>query len=218
MNAEIINSLTTYSVELGSIIAIIAVGLGIKYMRPFSKHRPATTQHTELLTQTVSKDFVNLTVQTAEINDSKLFFSSGAKKPKLDDNMNNGNKIKSTNKETRDIEAEMRMIAQQSEEADRLANENNNDKEEFWNEFSKVMTGNTQQNNTQKNTTQINNNTHSVWVSWSSMSSGQMQLSNEVFALQNKWGTIEAMEELKKLINDREIINSWAILSAFPIQ
>lgn len=213
MAVDIINYLTTYSIELVSIIVVIVGGLGLKYMHPLSRKRAATTQHTESLTEGISKDFVNLTVQTAEINDSKLFFSSGAKKPKFDnDTKTPNNTPKAPNNELRDIELEMQIIAQQSQEADRVANEDSEDKKQFWEEFSNIITDTKTKSNISADIT------FSVWVSWSSIASGQMQLSNEVFTLQHKWGTIDAMNELKKLINEREIINSWALLSVFPIK
>lgn len=207
----------THSLEIGSVIALIALGLGVKHFFPnFRKKSVATTQHTENLSQQVSQDFVNLTVQTAPMNDSKLFFSSGAKKPKLEQNsFSEIEKLQPkvenhiiTKSPAIDIEEQMQIIAQQAEESDKHI-ENQDDKSQFWEEFSHMIT------DSKKEKPYLP--TYTVWANWSSLRNEKTHLSNEVFVLDHQWGTIQAMEELKILINEREVMNSWAMLSVFPL-
>jgi hypothetical protein len=72
---------------------LLAITLGVKFFSPsrrknYLKHASTVASklaQRSMRTEDVQKEFGNLTIQTASLDHDKLFFSGGAKKPRMDD-------------------------------------------------------------------------------------------------------------------------------------
>lgn len=109
-----------------------------------------------------------------------------------------------TTKPVMDIEEQLAKIALEAHKQEQLL-KTEDDPEDFLEQFGKMNTIN-----------QVASN--SIWVNWSVMNNGTTQLFNEVFKVHNKWGSMEAMEELKVILAKKTPHQTWSVISVIPVE